>query len=285
MNVVGERGNNRQSEEEEEEEEQPGPLYSGERVRRRRRQGRWSGIAERCKNVLPRLLRQKATLRRGRVEAEFHFGPTTTTLQQSVALKPLYAPPPPPPSTSQERDRVALNPKTIFAATSLAAPAAAPVQMDQSYWSISDILADATKIPCHFKIDVPGVAHLRGDPSVQAQQEQASQSSSLSKSSASSRQQYEEEGMITKGTRVELPYWLAEWLVLQDCVDVSLPKPYSQRVRNALNAGPKSVQLRGQANWWYAMGSRLGGLMDSEMIMELLSSVSCGTLCRHMGDD
>lgn len=192
---------------------------------------------------------------------------------------------PPPPSTSQERDRVALNPKTIFAATSLAAPAAAPVQMDQSYWSISDILADATKIPCHFKIDVPGVAHLRGDPSVQAQQEQASQSSSLSKSSASSRQQYEEEGMITKGTRVELPYWLAEWLVLQDCVDVSLPKPYSQRVRNALNAGPKSVQLRGQANWWYAMGSRLGGLMDSEMIMELLSSVSCGTLCRHMGDD
>jgi GINS complex subunit 3 len=154
--------------------------------------------------------------------------------------------------------------------------------MDQSYWSISDILADATKIPCHFKIDVPGVAHLRGDPSVQAQQEQASQSSSISKSGASSRQHYEEEGMVTKGTRVELPYWLAEWLVLQDCVDVSLPKPYSQRVRNALNAGPKSVQLRGQANWWYAMGSRLGGLMDSEMIMELLSSVSSGTMWAHM---
>lgn len=145
--------------------------------------------------------------------------------------------------------------------------------MDSSYWSISDILADSSRIPCTFNLDVPNLSHLRGDSSVDSQMhhQQSSQASSSSSSVDAS------SDTIREKSRLELPFWLAEMLALNDIVAPSLPRPYSQRVRNALNADASSVQLRSQANWWYALGVRLAslesqGTESQSMLLQVLST-------------
>lgn len=96
-------------------------------------------------------------------------------------------------------------------------------------------------------------------------------------SASSSSQMDDSSDTIREKSRLELPFWLAEMLALNDIVSPSLPRPYSQRVRNALNADAKSVQLRSQANWWYALGVRLASLerqgTDSQtLLLEVLST-------------
>ena len=53
---------------------------------------------------------------------------------------------------------------------------------------------------------------------------------------------------------------LAELLALHNVVDLSFPRQYSVRVRNALDAQAKSVRLRDLNAWWYAVGIRLSAL-------------------------
>lgn len=122
--------------------------------------------------------------------------------------------------------------------------------MDQSYWDLSSILADSVRIPCHVNYDSPGLAHLQGAEggSSSAQEEVKQQSSSV----------------LKKGSRIDVPYWLGELLGLHGVVDLSLPKPYSSRVRNALDADAQNVQLRSLNAWWYAVGTRLCSLYVSQ---------------------
>lgn len=108
--------------------------------------------------------------------------------------------------------------------------------MQQSYWDLDSILADSTRLPCHLQLDVPGLGHLQGESGG------------------------DEQGRLRKNTRVELPYWLAELLSLHDVVQLSFPRQYSARVRNALDADPRSVRLRELNGWWYAVGARLVSL-------------------------
>ncbi|PWN31838.1 uncharacterized protein FA14DRAFT_127605 [Meira miltonrushii] len=109
--------------------------------------------------------------------------------------------------------------------------------MDRSYWDTSSILADAVRIPCHVARDCPGLAHLQGN---------------------------------NENTRIDVPFWLAELLALHGIVDLTVPRPYSARVRNALDAEAKSVQLRNLSAWWYAIGIRLGSLMEAEELLNKL---------------
>ena len=125
--------------------------------------------------------------------------------------------------------------------------------MQQSYWDLSSIVCESFKLPCHFKIDAPGLGHLAGQ----------GVSTTPALSAASDKLQAPEEddpSLIRLGTRLELPFWMAEYLTLHDFIDISFPRPYAARVRNALAADARSVQLRGLGAWWYAVGSRLGGL-------------------------
>lgn len=68
---------------------------------------------------------------------------------------------------------------------------------------------------------------------------------------------------IKQGTTLELPYWLGISLAAvpdRDYISIALPKPYTSRVRNALAAFAKSVNLRnlgGAGGWFFACGVRL----------------------------
>lgn len=115
--------------------------------------------------------------------------------------------------------------------------------MDQSYWDLSSILADSVRLPCHFAIDVPGLGHVIGTN--QATSQHASGGDGL---------------LVEKKSRVDLPFWMAELLALHNVVDLSFPRQYSPRVRNALDAQAKSVRLRDLNGWWYAVGIRLSSL-------------------------
>lgn len=119
--------------------------------------------------------------------------------------------------------------------------------MDQSYWDLSSILADSVRLPCHFAIDVPGLSHVVGI-------NQHSKGGGVGGD--------DEDGTLTvqKKSRVDLPYWMAELLALHNVVDISFPRQYSARVRNALDAQAKSVRLRDLNGWWFAIGARLSSL-------------------------
>ncbi|KAJ3315774.1 DNA replication protein, partial [Blyttiomyces sp. JEL0837] len=61
-----------------------------------------------------------------------------------------------------------------------------PGQRGDEYWDLDAILADHQKVPSFFLADVPGYGFLEGN----------------------------HEENLSRNTRVELPYWLAEFLAL-----------------------------------------------------------------------
>merc|ERR1711939_784406 len=81
---------------------------------------------------------------------------------------------------------------------------------------------------------------------------------------------------LRKGTTLELPYWLGISLASvpdRDYLSIALPKPYSQRVRNALAASARSVNLRnlgGAGGWFFACGVRLEESIDDAHLKEVL---------------
>lgn len=99
------------------------------------------------------------------------------------------------------------------------------------------------KIPCTFEVDVAGLGYLDG----------ASASPDMA-----------------AGTRLQLPLWLAEMLAvsqrlgtLADGLSLDLPAALAPgRVRNALRADARTVELRALATHFYGLGARVLALFD-----------------------
>ncbi|CAD6893791.1 unnamed protein product [Tilletia controversa] len=116
-----------------------------------------------------------------------------------------------------------------------------------SYWDPAEILIDGQRIACTFQLDVPGLGHLQSN----------------------------EQKNIKTGSRVDLPFWLAEPLALHGKVILHVGKPYAARVRAALDANPRSVNLRNLNPSWYAVAHRMGPMMDdSELVDEVSKTYS-----------
>lgn len=147
--------------------------------------------------------------------------------------------------------------------------------MNRSYWDTSSILADAVRLPCHVTRDVPGLSHLQGNNELSAGLPSSARTTTAASSESqgdkrTSSSSHNNDGVLRKNTRIDVPFWLAELLALHGIVDLSVPRPYSARVRNALDAEAKSVQLRNLSAWWYAIGIRLGALMEAGELLEIL---------------
>ncbi|KAK8215362.1 DNA replication protein [Zalaria obscura] len=118
-----------------------------------------------------------------------------------------------------------------------------------SYYDIDAILTDAQKVPCTFEISVPNLGYLTGNVGED----------------------------MKKGTKVELPLWLAEMLAVSQpagagsLATLDLPTALSQRVMNALKADPKTVDLRAQAQHFYNIGARMLELFEEEDMVEILT--------------
>ncbi|KAI9063404.1 GINS complex Psf3 component [Trametes sanguinea] len=130
--------------------------------------------------------------------------------------------------------------------------------MDDDYYSIESILAENQKIQCTFKIDVPDMGHLDGGKA----------------------------GDIKALSKVQIPLWMAYILIYSDYADFTIPPPFSARVRNALNAEPRSVRLSalvGQGGWWYGFGRMIMRLLN-DVPAEELSGVLTNTFRARLPD-
>lgn len=58
-------------------------------------------------------------------------------------------------------------------------------------------------------------------------------------------------------------------------VSLDFPAPLQQRVINALKADPKTVDLRGQAPHFYALGARIMDLFEDQDVLDTLVGVCC----------
>jgi GINS complex subunit 3 len=88
---------------------------------------------------------------------------------------------------------------------------------------------------------------------------------------------------VKQGTKLALPLWLAEMLAVSQSqsgastLSLEFPKALSPRVQNALKADPKSVDLRQQAQHFYALGCRMLELFDEEAMADILDDVRQST--------
>lgn len=125
------------------------------------------------------------------------------------------------------------------------------VAMAASYYSVDAILTDSQKAPCTFELSVPQLAALNNGSTIEP------------------------------GTKMELPFWLAEMLAVSrpagpssgSLASLDLPAALNKRVVHALRADPKSVDVRAQAQWFYGLGGRVLDLFEDDEIVDILLEV------------
>ncbi|KAJ3790547.1 hypothetical protein GGU11DRAFT_762955 [Lentinula aff. detonsa] len=116
--------------------------------------------------------------------------------------------------------------------------------MDNDYFSIDAILAENQKIQCKFKQRIPEMGHLGGGS----------------------------ERDILPLSKRQIPIWLAYIIVYSDWADFDIPQPFSNKVRNALRAEPRSVRLSnlvGAGAGWYVLGKTIMDMLGDEQGVEM----------------
>jgi len=118
-----------------------------------------------------------------------------------------------------------------------------------SYYDVDAILTDSQKVPCTFEMEVPGIGYLQGNPG----------------------------DSVKQGTKLELPLWLAEMLVISQnasnasTVSLDLPASLSTHVMNALKADARTVDLRSLAPHFYSLGARILDIFEDDELVDVLS--------------
>lgn len=116
--------------------------------------------------------------------------------------------------------------------------------MEDDYFSIDSILADNQKIQCIFSKKIPDLGHLWGGS---------------------------ERDIAAQG-KYQIPIWMAYIVVYSDWADFNIPTPFGNRVRNALNAEPRSVRLSGlvgAGGLWYGFGKTIMDMLSDEQANEM----------------
>ncbi|KAK4166895.1 putative DNA replication complex GINS protein psf-3 [Cladorrhinum sp. PSN259] len=119
-----------------------------------------------------------------------------------------------------------------------------------SYYDIDAILTNAEKIPCTFQLDIPDLGYLDNTPSQP----------------------------LKAGTKVNLPLWLAEMLVIANTgaadnktfVTFDLPRALGNDVVQALKADPRAVPLRDQSAHFYGLATHMLDLSEEQELGSVL---------------
>jgi hypothetical protein len=68
---------------------------------------------------------------------------------------------------------------------------------------------------------------------------------------------------LPEGSKVEIPFWLAERMVKRGILTIDLPKFYGPEYRGKLKAGPTAVALSDWSPSYYHLGVKLSKLSDA----------------------
>lgn len=117
------------------------------------------------------------------------------------------------------------------------------------YYDIDDAIADGERVPCKFNITVPGLGYLEGNPGKP----------------------------LAKGTKLELPAWLAvvlatsELFLESDASFLNLEEPdfISSKVLNAIKADPRSVDLHSIMSNYYTLIEKWAGIYSDAALAEI----------------
>ncbi|EPY49639.1 GINS complex subunit Psf3 [Schizosaccharomyces cryophilus OY26] len=105
------------------------------------------------------------------------------------------------------------------------------------YYDIDGILSENQKVPCTCNVSIPGLGH--------------------------------EGREVPAGSKVELPFWLAEVLAVNSFVSIHMPAPFSSVVRNALKASPTSVLLRDICTTYYHFAENMLHVISDQQLAQL----------------
>ncbi|CAB61465.1 DNA replication complex GINS protein psf3 [Schizosaccharomyces pombe] len=105
------------------------------------------------------------------------------------------------------------------------------------YYDIDSILSENQKVPCTSTVSIPGLGH--------------------------------EGRMVPTGSKVELPFWLAEVLAINSFVSIHMPAPFSSVVRNALKANPNSVSIRDITTHYYHFAEKMLHLISDDSLVQI----------------
>ncbi|MBW0488535.1 hypothetical protein O181_028250 [Austropuccinia psidii MF-1] len=129
------------------------------------------------------------------------------------------------------------------------------------YYSLDILLAENQKIPCIFNIGVPGMGYIEGT----------------------------NQRDIQPHTPLEIPFWLASVLIQSqeeqtqesqpessssNYLTIQIPKSFNNRIRNALSASAKNVNLKNLAlhsgGAWYQCGKVLLEMIEDNHLKQVL---------------
>ncbi|KIY71837.1 hypothetical protein CYLTODRAFT_418553 [Cylindrobasidium torrendii FP15055 ss-10] len=130
--------------------------------------------------------------------------------------------------------------------------------MEEDYFSIDDILAGNQRIQCIFSQSIPEMGHLWGGT----------------------------ERDIVPQSKYQIPIWMFYWIIYSGWAEFALPTPFNGRVRNALNAEARSVQLSalvGAGGLWYGFGKTIMNMLEDEQ-GNLMSNTLTDTFKARLGE-
>eukprot|EP00904_Undaria_pinnatifida_P000017 jgi/Undpi1/10015/HiC_scaffold_28.g12469.m1 len=129
--------------------------------------------------------------------------------------------------------------------------------MSGGYYDLESILSEEERVPCVFTLDAMGMGML--DPTTSEED-------------------------LAQGAKVEFPLWMARPLAGKGMVELDLPKHYTDRFREQLEAGPGAVNLRERSPYYYEVGVALASLTDDQRLQDTLLVVFSGERFKRLLD-
>eukprot|EP00941_MAST-03F_sp_MAST-3F-sp1_P002868 g2868.t1 len=116
-----------------------------------------------------------------------------------------------------------------------------------SYYNIDSILAEGQRIPVVFNVAADKLGHL-----------------------CPGMENAEDADMLSSGSKVELPLWLAGFCGEKQYVEAKMPSFYSARVRSRLRADPNVVNLRDRSPYFYQLGQKMSNMLGDDDLTPVL---------------
>ncbi|CAM8949322.1 unnamed protein product [Rhodiola kirilowii] len=79
-----------------------------------------------------------------------------------------------------------------------------------------------------------------------------------------------ETNTVEPGSKVELPFWLAQELHMRQAVSMSMPTCFDQKTRKEIQADVACVDLRNRCPYFYELGCKVAPLIGEKTIGPLL---------------
>ena len=146
------------------------------------------------------------------------------------------------------------------------------VNEQSDYWNIDDILAEEELVPTTFKSDAHNLGYL----------DQMAHNAQLNKTKVSTE---DKSATLKKGSKVDIPLWLAIALAQRDIVGLRNPLYLSEKYLNLLEADSDVVNLRTQSPHIYENILKLCAHLSSEHVYKYIAGyqrVFIDRFCKHV---